>query len=159
MSTLFHSRLVVEHLRARGETLALAESLTAGGVGFALTQVPGASQVIRGGIIAYTADVKIDLLGVSAEAIAANSVVSEVVAREMAAGALSKVSSTWAISTTGIAGPGDYKGIREGSVWIAIAGPVSETLHLQLDGGREGVRSGAISSAIASFSRILSARK
>jgi nicotinamide-nucleotide amidase len=77
----------------------------------------------------------------------------------MAAGALRKVSSTWAIATTGIAGPGDYKGMREGSVWIAIAGPVSETLHLQLDGGREGVRSGAISSAIASFSRILSARK
>ena len=69
------------------------------------------------------------------------------------------IASELAISTTGIAGPGDYKGMREGSVWIAIAGPVSETLHLQLDGGREGVRSGAISSAIASFSRILSARK
>ena len=76
----------------------------------------------------------------------------------MAQGVRSKFASTWGISTTGIAGPGDYQGIAAGTVWIAIVGPVPETLHLQLDGGREQVREGAISSAIGTFARILGAR-
>jgi nicotinamide-nucleotide amidase len=83
-------------------------------------------------------------------------VVSEEVAIEMAEGARKKFGTTWAIATTGIAGPGDYKGIREGTVWIAIRGPVNETLLLTLDSGRDGVRQGAISSAIGTFARILS---
>ena len=86
------------------------------------------------------------------------SVVSEEVAREMAQGAMKKFGTTWAIATTGIAGPGDYKGIREGTVWIAICGPVNQTLHLTLDSGRDGVRQGAISSAIGTFARILSSQ-
>ena len=76
----------------------------------------------------------------------------------MAQGALEKLGTTWAISTTGIAGPGDYMGIREGTVWIAIAGPINQTLQLTLDSGRDGVRQGAISSAIGNFARILSYR-
>jgi nicotinamide-nucleotide amidase len=83
-------------------------------------------------------------------------VVSEEVAIEMAEGAKNKFSTTWAISTTGVAGPGDYQGIREGTVWIAIRGPINQTVALTLDGGRDGVRQGAISSAIGTFARILS---
>ncbi len=155
MLTSVYARTIIETLKARGETVSVAESLTGGGLGHALTQIPGASEVFIGGIIAYTADVKINFLGVPRAAIDEFSVVSEEVAVAMANGAREKIGTTWAISTTGIAGPGDYMGIREGTVWIAIAGPINQTLVLTLDGGRDGVRQGAISSAIGNFARIL----
>lgn len=158
MPTKAHAKSIVENLRSRGETISVAESLTGGGVGHALTQVPGASEVFVGGIIAYTSDVKVNFLGVQQSTIDEHTVVSEAVALEMAQGAIARFGSTWAISTTGIAGPGDYMGIREGTVWISICGPVCQTLQLTLDSGREGVRQGAISSAIGTFARILSYR-
>ena len=156
MTTSVYATTIIETLKARGETVSVAESLTGGGLGHALTQVPGASQVFLGGIIAYTADVKVNFLGVPRPTIDEFSVVSEEVAIAMANGAREKIGTTWAISTTGVAGPGDYMGIREGTVWIAIAGPINQTLLLTLDGGRDGVRQGAISSAIGNFARILS---
>ena len=156
MTTSVYATTIIETLKARGETVSVAESLTGGGLGHALTQVPGASEVFIGGIIAYTADVKVNFLGVPRAIIDEFSVVSEEVAIAMANGAREKIGTTWAISTTGVAGPGDYMGIREGTVWIAIAGPINQTLLLTLDGGRDGVRQGAISSAIGNFARILS---
>ncbi|MEI6251165.1 MAG: CinA family protein [Actinomycetes bacterium] len=156
MTTSVYATTIIETLKARGETVSVAESLTGGGLGHALTQVPGASEVFLGGIIAYTADVKVNFLGVPRATIDEFSVVSEEVAIAMANGAREKIGTTWAISTTGVAGPGDYMGIREGTVWIAIAGPINQTLLLTLDGGRDGVRQGAISSAIGNFARILS---
>jgi len=156
--TKAHAQSIIENLKSRGETVSVAESLTGGGIGHALTQIPGASEVFIGGIIAYTSDVKVNFLGVPQSTIDEFTVVSEEVAVAMAQGALSKIGTTWAISTTGIAGPGDYMGIREGTVWIAIAGPINQTLQLTLDSGREGVRQGAISSAIGNFARILSYR-
>jgi nicotinamide-nucleotide amidase len=156
MPISIHATTIIESLKARGETVSVAESLTGGGLGHALTQIPGASEVFIGGIIAYTADVKVNFLGVPQSMIDEFTVVSEEVAIAMAEGARVKIGTTWAISTTGIAGPGDYMGIREGTVWIAIAGPISQTLQLTLDGGRDGVRQGAISSAIGNFARILS---
>jgi len=101
--------------------------------------------------------VKVRELGVGQSAIDKYKVVSEEVAIEMAEGAKNKFATTWAISTTGVAGPGDYQGVREGTVWIAIRGPINQSLTLTLDGGRDGVRQGAISSAIGTFARILSA--
>jgi len=156
--TKAHAKTIIEHLQSRGETISVAESLTGGGLGHALTQIPGASQVFLGGIIAYTADVKVNFLGVQQSTIDQHTVVSEEVALEMAQGAINRLGSTWAISTTGIAGPGDYMGIREGTVWISICGPICQTLQLTLDSGRDGVRQGAISSAIGNFARILSYR-
>lgn len=158
MPTKSHARQIIEGLKSQGATVSVAESLTGGGVGFALTQVPGSSEVFFGGVISYTSDVKVRELGVLQSTIDEFSVVSEEVAREMAQGAMKKFGTTWAIATTGIAGPGDYKGIREGTVWIAICGPVNQTLHLTLDSGRDGVRQGAISSAIGTFARILSSQ-
>jgi nicotinamide-nucleotide amidase len=158
MPTRAHALSIISHLKSRGETISVAESLTGGGVGHALTQIPGASEVFLGGVIAYTADVKVNILGVNRTTIEEHSVVSEEVANEMAAGAIKNLGTTWAIATTGIAGPGDYMGIREGTVWIAICGPICQTLHLTLDSGRDGVRQGAISSAIGTFARILSYR-
>ena len=156
MTTQSPAQSIIETLVARGQTLAVAESLTGGGLGFALTQVPGASAVFLGGIVSYTTDVKVRELGVGQAAIDQYKVVSEEVAIEMAEGAKNKFATTWAISTTGVAGPGDYQGVREGTVWIAIRGPINQTLALTLDGGRDGVRQGAISSAIGTFARILS---
>jgi nicotinamide-nucleotide amidase len=157
MPTQSPARLIIETLAARGQTLAVAESLTGGGLGFALTQIPGASAVFLGGIISYTTEVKVRELGVGQSAIDKHKVVSEEVAIEMAEGAKNKFATTWAISATGVAGPGDYQGVREGTVWIAIRGPINQSLTLTLDGGRDGVRQGAISSAIGTFARILSA--
>lgn len=157
MPTQFPAQSIIETLTSRGQTLAVAESLTGGGLGFALTQVPGASAVFLGGIISYTTEVKVRELGVAQSIIDQYKVVSEEVAIEMAEGAKNKFATTWAISTTGVAGPGDYQGVREGTVWIAIRGPINQSLTLTLDGGRDGVRQGAISSAIGTFARILSA--
>ena len=156
MPSKAHAQSIIQKLKSRGETVSVAESLTGGGLGHALTQVPGASEVFIGGVIAYTSDVKINFLGVQKSTIDEHTVVSEEVALEMAQGAMKKLGTTWAIATTGIAGPGDYMGIREGTVWIAICGPICQTLHLTLDSGRDGVRQGAISSALGTFARILS---
>ena len=156
MPSKAHAKSIIEILKSRGETVSVAESLTGGGLGHALTQVPGASSVFIGGVVAYTSDVKVNILGVKQSTIDQHTVVSEEVAIEMAQGAREKLGSTWAIATTGIAGPGDYMGIREGTVWIAICGPICQTLHLTLDSGRDGVRQGAISSAMGTFARILS---
>ena len=157
MATQSPAQSIIETLTSRGQTLSVAESLTGGGLGSALTQVPGASAVFLGGIISYTTDVKVHELGVGQSVIDQYKVVSEEVAIEMAEGAKNKFATTWAISTTGVAGPGDYQGVREGTVWIAIRGPINQSLTLTLDGGRDGVRQGAISSAIGTFARILSA--
>ena len=151
-----HANTVVAALKNRGETVAVAESITAGGLGHALTYTPGASEVFLGGIIAYSNDVKINFLGVDSALIEEYSVVSEEVANAMADGAREKFGTTWGIATTGIAGPGDFQGIPEGTVWVSIRGPINQSIQLQLDSGREAIRTGAISSAIGTFARILS---
>jgi nicotinamide-nucleotide amidase len=159
MPTRAHLDQIVALLAQRNETVAVAESITAGGVGRSLTSVPGASKVFLGGIIAYTNEVKVNLLGINPEMIDQFTAVSEEVASAMADGARDKLGATWALATTGIAGPGDYQGIAEGTVWISIRGPINESLRLHLDGGREAVRTGAISSAIGTFARILSSQE
>jgi nicotinamide-nucleotide amidase len=99
-----------DSLRARGETLSTAESLTAGGLSNALTIVPGASDVFLGSITAYRPDIKTSHLGVAADTISEHTVVSEQVAIEMGIGANKSFGSTWAIATTGVAGPGPSDG-------------------------------------------------
>jgi nicotinamide-nucleotide amidase len=151
-----HAKTVVSSLVSRGETLSVAESVTAGGLGNAITTAPGASQVFLGGVIAYSNNVKVNILGVDPELIEKFNVVSEEVACAMADAVRMKFGTTWGIATTGIAGPGDFEGIAEGTVWVAISGPVNQSIQLQLDSGREAIRTGAISSAIGTFARILS---
>jgi nicotinamide-nucleotide amidase len=82
-------------------------------------------------------------------------VVSEEVAISMATGVRDLMNSTWAISTTGVAGPGPTDGVQPGTVWVAIEGPISQTLQLELSGTREIVRNATIAGAIAAFARIL----
>ena len=147
-----------DSLRARGETLSTAESLTAGGLSNALTIVPGASDVFLGSVTAYRPEVKISHLSVSKSAIAEHSVVSEEVATEMARGAIKSFGSTWAIATTGVAGPGPSDGSDAGRVFVAFVGPTVQVIELSLSGDREVVRNATVASAIASFARILRQR-
>ena len=158
MPTRTHSKTIVRLLADSEETVAVAESITGGGVGQAITATPGSSQVFAGGIIAYSNEIKENILGVDPALIEEHTVVSEEVANAMADAAREKFGTTWGIATTGIAGPGDYLGIAEGTVWIAVRGPVNESLQLQLDSGRDAIRTGAISSALGTFARILSSR-
>jgi len=128
--------VVLEQLRRRGETLAVAESCTGGGLGAALAAVPGASDVFRGGVIAYANAVKQELLGVPAALLDSHGAVSDPVALAMAEGARRVTGASWAIAVTGIAGPGGGTVEKPvGLVHIAVAGP---------DGSRsEAVRFGS----------------
>jgi len=146
-------------LREKGETLSTAESLTAGSLSSAITSIPGSSDVFLGGITAYQSSVKSSHLGVSEELIAKHTVFSEQVAIAMAKGALKSFGSTWAISTTGVAGPGPSDGVAAGTVWVAIEGPVTQAIELSLSGERDSVRNATTASAMAAFARILRARK
>ena len=142
-------------LRQRGESICVAESLTGGGLAEALTSIPGSSEVFKGSITAYQSQIKISLLKIPAELISEFGVVSEEVAAAMAGGAKDLMDSTWSISTTGVAGPGPSDGVAAGTVWVAIDGPISQTLQLELSGTREIVRNATIAGAIAAFARIL----
>lgn len=149
---------VVTSLTERNQTIAIAESLTGGLLSSALTDIPGTSHVFIGSIIAYSIDIKVRELGVSRETLDQFGVVSEPVAFDMAEGISKKFGSTWAVATTGIAGPGPSHGIPAGTVWIAIIGPgVREAIALSLEGDRTEVRRGAVDSALAALARILRA--
>jgi len=116
--------VVLEQLRRRGETLTVAESCTGGGLGAALAAVPGASDVFRGGVIAYANAVKQELLGVPAALLDSHGAVSDPVALAMAEGARRAIGASWAIAVTGIAGPGGGTVEKPvGLVHIAVAGP------------------------------------
>ena len=105
-----------------GETLAVAESCTGGGLGSMLTSVPGSSQYFHGGVITYENIVKISLLDVSQEDLATEGAVSHAVAKQMATGVVKKLGSNWGISITGIAGPGGGTESKPvGLVYIGIA--------------------------------------
>lgn len=150
---------ILEILCNRGESISVAESLTGGGLADALSSLPGSSQIFRGSVTAYQADIKSSLLQVPAELISEFGVVSEEVAAAMAGGVKKLMNSTWAISTTGVAGPGPSDGVAAGTVWVAIDGPISQTLQLELSGTREIVRNATIAGAIAAFARILKTLK
>ena len=153
---------VIALLRERGETLSVAESLTGGGLGAAITMIPGASEVLAGGVLTYTNAAKIAQVAVSEETLKTHGAVSEECAIEMATGVQALLSTTWAISTTGVAGPDPVDDLPVGTVWIAITGAgqvagevAAHTLELALSGDRHSIQIGTIASAIASFERIL----
>ncbi len=147
---------IIEALRTSHQTLALAESLTGGMLGGAITSVAGSSDVFIGGIVAYDARMKSEFLAVAPELIAAHGVVSREVALAMAEGAQRRLGSDWAISTTGVAGPGPSGGIAAGTVWIAIVGPeIAMAEQMELPGDREAVRMAAIERTLGAFTRIL----
>jgi nicotinamide-nucleotide amidase len=148
---------VVNQLKKSGKTLAVAESLTGGGLGAAITEVAGSSEVFLGGITTYSDLSKSKLLEVSKKMITKHTAVSEEVAKEMAANARNLFKSDYAISTTGVAGPGKAYGKTAGTVWMAIASKKEViAIELSISGDRATVRNATIESALATFSRILS---
>lgn len=149
---------IIAYLNERGETISVAESLTAGGLANMLTSASGSSAVFVGGITAYRNEIKSTMLDVAPAIIEKNTVVSEEVANAMAEGAKKVFGTTWAISTTGAAGPDPLEGHAPGAVWISIRGPINQAIQLNLEGSREQVRNGTISTAIGTFARILKFR-
>ena len=132
-----------------GTTLAVAESLTAGLVCAALADVPGVSAVLRGGIVAYSTEVKTSLLGVDAALLAREGPVHEDVATQMADGVRRRFDADLGLATTGVAGPGPHEGVAAGTVVVAVADARgTQVRRLVLDGDRLAVRSGAVDAVI-----------
>ena len=149
---------IVESLTSRKETLSIAESLTGGALSSEIVEVPGASHILKGSIVAYSNEIKVRELSVPEKLIEESGVVSEDVALAMANGIKARMATTWAISATGVAGPGAHHGVPAGTVWVAIVGPeFRETVKLALEGDRSTVRRGAVESALGVFARILRA--
>lgn len=132
---------VVRALLDRGETVAAAESLTAGLVTAELTSVPGSSAVVRGGLVVYATDLKHTLAGVDAALLAEHGAVHPEVARQLAEGARARCGATWGLGLTGVAGPDPQDGVTPGTVHVGLSGPsVSLVRTLTLGGGRDEVR-------------------
>lgn len=146
--------LLIERLAELGWTVAVAESLTGGLVVSSLVGVPGASRVVRGGVVAYAGDVKQSLLGVDAALLEAHGAVHPRVARQMAKGVRDALGhggqpADVGIATTGIAGPGSPDGQPVGTVHIAVSTPLGTRVDsLALSGDRAEIRSEAAQIAV-----------
>ena len=134
-----------------GKTLATAESLTGGGIGAALTAVPGSSAVYKGGVISYTNEIKRALLGVSAETLDRYGAVSQQTAGEMVSGVRKLLNADIAVSATGLAGPGgDEFGNPVGTVYIGYEDQHRAiVMHYCFEGDRDSVRVQTIEAALA----------
>ena len=126
--------VIVQLLTERQQTLALAESCTGGAVAHRITNVPGASAVLRAGLVTYSNEAKQKFLGVRAETLAKHGAVSESVAREMAEGARRETGANFALSVTGIAGPsGGSESKPVGTVFIGLASAKETALLKQFN--------------------------
>ena len=146
------ARRVGALLRQRGLTVATAESCTGGLVGAALTAIPGSSDYVLGGVIAYANEVKHAQLGVARETLDRAGAVSEEVAVAMARGVRDRLGADIGVAVTGVAGPGsDSDRKPAGLTWLAAVGPgadAAQTLKLEGDHGREGNRAAAVHAAM-----------
>jgi nicotinamide-nucleotide amidase len=133
--------VVGQLLVAKDQTLAVAESCTGGGLGQMLTDIPGSSSYFMGGIISYANRVKIDLLGVNQEDLAAEGAVSKTVACQMAVGVKARLGTDWGVSITGVAGPGGGTETKPvGLVYIGIAHPNGEVEGIKYQLGSQQER-------------------
>ncbi len=141
--------IVLDLARGRGLSLGTAESCTGGLVAARLTSVPGASDVFRGGIVAYDNEVKVERLGVPASVLEAHGAVSAETAAAMARGARAAVGADVAVADTGIAGPGGGSPEKPvGLVYFHASGHGEAARELQLPGDREAVRARATAAAL-----------
>ncbi|TFV54946.1 nicotinamide-nucleotide amidohydrolase family protein [Mycobacterium sp. PS03-16] len=153
------ARALVADLTVRHHSVATAESLTAGLLAATLAGVPGASAVLRGGLVTYTEDTKISLAGVAPQVLDAVGPVAAPTARALAVGARQRCAATWGVGLTGVAGPEPHGGHPVGTVFLGLAGPVdTEVAELALSGSRWDIRVAAVAAAIARL-RVLVARQ
>ncbi len=146
---------LIAALKQRGETVCTVESLTGGLLCASLTDVPGASAVVRGGVVAYTIDAKRDVVAVDPEVLRAHGAVSAEAATALADRILAIFGATWALSTTGVAGPSTQEGKPVGTVFVGLSGPFSEVLELQLEGDRYDIRQQTCAAAMELLLRAL----
>lgn len=135
------AKLIHERLKFRQQTIAAAESCTGGAFTAELVKLSGASDILKGSVIAYSNNSKTDLLDVKKSTLDSSGAVSQEVAIQMAKGAKVKFASTWSVGITGIAGPtGGSKEKPNGTVCIAVVGPGFEYSEINLfTGNREAV--------------------
>lgn len=155
------AKQVIQQFTKRSITLATCESITGGGIGAALTTVPGASAVFRGGLITYARDLKVSLAKVDPKSIATDGVVNELTAFQMARGARLACHADWAVATTGVAGPAETDGAPVGTVWFAVVGPAmgmsnppSYTDVQHFEGDRKAIRQQSVEFALAMLLRV-----
>ncbi len=147
------ARALVAALAARGDTVATAESLTAGLLAATLAGVPGASRVLAGGLITYTEATKIALAGVDPEILARVGPVAGPTAEAMAIGARNRCGATWGVGLTGVAGPEPHGGHPVGTVFLGVAGPPGcDVTELHLSGDRWAIRQESVQQAILGLS-------
>jgi nicotinamide-nucleotide amidase len=130
--------------------VAVAESLTGGAVASALVDVPGASAVLRGAVVAYATDVKAGLLGVDGALLDRVGAVHPDVAVAMAVGVRSALEATWGVGTTGVAGPDPQDGVAPGTAYVAVCGPGEPgvAVEVRVRAGRDIVRRLTVANAL-----------
>jgi nicotinamide-nucleotide amidase len=150
---------LVARLSAAGRTVAVAESVTGGLVTAALTDVAGASVVVRGGVLAYATDLKAQVLGVDPVLLAQVGAVDADVAQQMAAGVRSLMGATYGLATTGVAGPDPVGDKPVGMVYVAVVGPGSSRVKaLSLSGDRADIRAQSVRAVLALLAEELGAQ-
>jgi PncC family amidohydrolase len=150
---------LVQKLKSLSQTLALAESCTAGLVSSLLAGIPGASEVLWGSFVCYTPEAKVSMLGLDRDALASHGLVSGETACAMAAGALQKSGAGIAAAVTGLAGPeGDGSNVPVGTVWVAAMMRNEETAmarEFHFSGARNEVRLRAAIAVLESIQSLL----
>lgn len=155
------SREIQQYLYESGMTLGTAESCTGGRIAEAIISVPGASDYFKGGIISYTNDVKENVLGIDSQLLKEKTAVCEDVAIAMVKGAIRVLNVDFAISTTGVAGPGGgTHEIPVGTIWIACGNKDNiVTMKLEEDYGRDINLAIATSKALQLFLKYMEDNK
>jgi nicotinamide-nucleotide amidase len=148
--------VVLRRLVAARATVAVAESLTGGLVGAALSELPGSSAAFRGGVQVYATDLKARLAGVPEQVLAEHGAVSRPTAEALASGVRERLEATYGVGVTGVAGPDEQEGKPPGTVHLAVAGPDGvRSATVRLPGDRPRVRLLAVTSALDLLRRTL----
>jgi nicotinamide-nucleotide amidase len=152
---------IVESLARAGATVATAESLTGGLVAATLTDIPGASGVVRGGVVAYATDLKNELAGVPADTLRRDGPVAASTAAAMAEGVRHRCAATYGVATTGVAGPDPQDGHPPGTLHVAVAGPAGTRVESVTDlrGDRSAIRAAAVHHALALLADVVAATR
>jgi nicotinamide-nucleotide amidase len=155
------ARALVADLTVRNQSIATAESLTAGLLAATIAGVAGASEVLRGGLITYTERTKVLLAGVAPEILDEVGPVAGPTARALAVGARQRCDATWGVGLTGVAGPEPHGGHEVGTVFMGLAGPddhsVTEVVELQFSGTRWDIRIAAVRESISRLRALVAA--
>ena len=140
---------VYRQLLDHNATIAVAESLTGGLLTAALTDTPGSSAVVRGGLVVYATELKATLAGVDPALLAQRGAVDPDVARELADGVRHRLGATVGVGVTGVAGPDPQDGVEVGTVFAAIAGPGgSRAARWRFTGDRPAIRAAAVAACL-----------